>query len=311
LETEKKNNNQMIINFLLIFLVSILIGFFPVTVAYTVEEKVMENHLQTLRASSDPKALKTAAEHLAASSQPEDHAALKPFLTDLAFLGRLNSPKDYDRLRPKHLRLWWILDVLSRNTTPSAHRVLIELTTAPAYNNDRMPSTADLLIQACARIRPAPPEVVTYWDRHCRPDDGYAPLTIEALLENSSPPALALLEKKMAEPGHEDKTKVAWMRKSILPRRNDLAVLQSCHRMLTGTLPPSLRPALVETLFDYRPDEWYTARSPVAQPPRHLMTAPARDELRKIGEFALNKMRLKEELRKKVEKALEEIKEKR
>ena len=252
----------------------------------------MENHLQTLRSSSDPGALKTAAEHLAASSWPEDHAALKPFLADPTFLGRLNSPKDYDNLQPKRLRLWWILDVLSRNITPSAHRVLIELTAAPAYNNDRMPSTADLLIQACARIRPAPPEVVAYWDRHCRPDDGYASLTIEALLENGSPPALALLEKKMAEPGHEDETKVAWMHRSILPRRNDLAVLQSCHRMLTGTLPPSLRPALVETLFDYRPDEWYDARSPVARPPRHLMTAPAKEELRAIGEFALDKITL-------------------
>ena len=270
----------------------------------------MENHLQILGSSSDPKALKTAAEHLAASRQPEDHAALKPFLADPAFLGRLNSPNDYDRLRPKHLRLWWILDVLSRNIAPSAHRVLVELTAMPAYNDDEKPSCADLLIQACARIRPAPPEVVAYWDRHCRPDDGYASLTIEALLENSSPPALALLEKKMAEPGHEDDTKMTWMHKSILPRRNDLAVLQCCYRMLTGTLPSSLRSALVETLFDYRPNEWYTARSPVARPPRHLMTDPAKDELRKIGEFALKKMNLKEDLRKKVKKTLEEIKEK-
>ncbi|MDI7259580.1 MAG: hypothetical protein QME90_06640 [Thermodesulfobacteriota bacterium] len=283
------------------------VGTIPLTVAYTVEEKVMENHLQILRASSDPKALKTAAEHLAASRQPEDHAALKPFLADSVFLSRLNTLKDYDHLRPKHLRLWWILDVLSRNIAPSAHRVLIELTASPAYNNDRMPSTAALLIQACARIRPAPPEVVAYWDRHCRPDDGYAPLTIEALLENRSPPALALLEKKMAESGHEDDTKIAWMHKSILPRRNDLAVLQCCHRMLTGTLSPSLRPALVETLFDYRPGEWYTARSPVARPPRHLMTDPAKDELRKIGEFALDSITLTQEQALVVKAVLSEI----
>jgi hypothetical protein len=276
-------------------------------VANTVEEKVMENHLQILRASSDPRALKTAAQHLAASSWPEDHATLKPFLADTAFLVRLNSPKDYDRLRPKHLRLWWILDVLSRNIAPSAHRVLIELTAAPAYNDDERPSCADLLIQACARIRPAPPEGVAYWDRHCQPDDGYAPLTIEALLENSSPPALALLEKKMAEPGHEDETKVAWMHKSILPRRNDLAVLQCCYRMLTGILSPSLQSALVVTLFDYRPDEWYTARSPVARPPRHLMTAPARDELQKIGEFAMDRITLTQEQALVVKAVLSEI----
>jgi hypothetical protein len=40
-------------------------------------------------------------------------------------------------------------------------------------------------------------------------------------------------------------------------------------------------------------------------------TREALAQLRKIGEFALNKMKLNEDLKKKVEKTLEEIKEKR
>ena len=266
-----------------------------------------DSPIETLRTSAEPNALKAAAQTLAASERSEDHAALKPFLVDAKFLDRLNTVKEYQINRPKRLRLWAVLDVLRRNKAPSAQRVLMDLTTAPAYNDDEMPARADLLIQACARIRPAPSQVVAYWDKHCRPDDGHAPLTIETLLENGSAPALALLEAKMADSGHDADERVSWMHKSILPRRNELAVLQSCRRMLGGSLPQSLRPALVETLFDYRPAEWFTPSKPVRCPPRQLMSGEAKAELRAIGEMALKQIALTPQQQAVVKRELVEI----
>ncbi len=263
--------------------------------------------IETLRTSAEPNALKVAAQTLAASERPEDHAALKPFLADAKFLERLNTVREYQINRPKRLRLWAVLDVLRRNKAPSAQRVLVDLTAEAPYNEDETPARSDLLIQACARIRPAPAQVVAYWDKHCRPDDGHAPLTVETLLENSSAPALALLETKMADSGHEAGERISWMHESILPRRNDLPVLQSCRRMLGGSLPQSLRPALAETLFDYRPAEWFTPSKPVRCPPRQFMSGEARAELRAIGEMALKQIALTPEQQAVVKRVLAEI----
>jgi hypothetical protein len=263
--------------------------------------------IEILRVSAKPNTLKAAAQKLAASERPEDHVAVTSFLTSTVFLERLNTLREYQIFRPKRLRLWAVLDVLLRNKAPSARQVLINLTTAAAYNDDEIPARSDLLIQACARIRPAPPPVVAYWNKYCQPDDGHAPLTIEAMLENSSSPALALLEAKMADPGHDVEERIAWMRTSILPRRNEIPVLKSCSRMLGGSLPQPLRPALVETLFDYRPAEWYTPSNPVSCPPRQKMSAEARIELRAIGEMALKQEELTLEQQTVVKSVLIEI----
>ena len=167
------------------------------------EQTTAAKPIEILKISPEPNALKNAAQTLAASQRREDHAALKRFMADAKFLDRLNTHREYQISGHKQLRLWAVLDLLSRNNAPSAHRVLVELTAEAAYNDDEVPARADLLIQACARIRPAPSQVVAYWDKHCQPDDGHAPLTIKVLLENGSPPALALLERKMADPGHD------------------------------------------------------------------------------------------------------------
>lgn len=266
-----------------------------------------DKQIKILHRSTDPDEIRTAAQTLAASSNAEDHQALKHFLTDTTFLDRLDSPRDY-QLRPAHrLRLGRVLDVLSRNPAASAKGVLVELTTKPPYNDDETPSRGDILISACATIRPAPPAVVAYWDRHAKPDDAYSPITIEAILENGSPPALALLEKKMADPGHDEESKTSWMRSSLLPRRNDLAVLRSCRRMLAGGLPEPLRAALVEVLFDYKPTEWYPPSSPVKRPARQLMADDAKTELRAIGEMVLEKVKLSEEQKLAVKAVLKEL----
>jgi len=74
-------------------------------------------------------------------------------------------------------------------------------------------------------IRPAPPEVISFWDRHCQELDGYTPITIPTLVENGSDPALELFEKKMVGDEHEQFYKRQWIYEEILPRRNAAPLL--------------------------------------------------------------------------------------
>lgn len=270
--------------------------------------------LQEVRMSqSEPtkeeqRALATEALALARSVRPEDHSLLLQKLKSEEFLKKLDTEKAY-RGPSNRLRLRQLLETLSKNTTPSARNTLVALTQTPNFYKE--PARADLLITACAEIRPVPPEVIKFWDDHSKPDDGFTPLTIEAIVKNGSEPAIALLEKKMFDPKHDEEDKLDWMRSSILSHRNDFILLKGCERMLLGGLTENLRIALIEVLFDYRPQEWFPPSVVIKAPDRRQATREALDQLRTIGEFALNKMRLKEDLRKKVEKTLEEIKEKR
>jgi hypothetical protein len=123
-------------------------------------------------------------------------------------------------------------------------------------------------------------------------ENNYDVIEIEALCENGSGPALELLERKLGDPRQKRTKRVVWMRKFILPRRNEEPLLLSCERMVTKTLPEDLRPELVEVLFDYRPDEWYRSEMPPVPPPRAKASVASRKVLERIGRYALEKLRL-------------------
>ena len=164
-----------------------------------------------------------------------------------------------------------------------------------------------LLVRSLAVVRPSPPDAVRYWDGKSAPGSPLAQDVVEALCVNQSDPALELLERKFADPGHASNLKVFWMRKLILPRRNDLPLLSSCERMMTKSLAPDLRPALVEALFDYQPSKWYRGCDPPKPPPRTAVSEPGKRIFRKIGEDALRTLPLTEEQKRGVRAGLIEL----
>ena len=269
------------------------------------EDSMQESALAVLQTSKDPKQLAEAAFALARSDQDADHDRLLEWLKSPQSLSRLDSEEAYAGVA-RRLRIARVLDALSSNPAPSAKNVLVALTEVPAFIG--VPACAELLISACASVRPAPPPVIKFWDEHCQPDDGFTPLTIDALAANGSAPAMALFEKKMADPKHEDDDKIGWMRSSILVHRDDVLLLRSCARMLAGVLPAELRPELIEVLFDYRPMEWYTPAAVYTPPDRSQASPEARSELRKIGELALKSIPLTPRQRKAIEDTLKGLK---
>jgi hypothetical protein len=275
--------------------------------AQSEEVNMTDNPKHILEVSQDPRELVSAAQELAKSTREDDHEALLEFLRSEEFLGRLDSEEEY-RGPSGRLRLVRVLRALGRNKCEAARTKLVLLTQEKAFTKNW--ARADILIEAVAVIRPALPEVIEFWDLHCQPEDGFMSLTITALVENGSRPALALLEKKMANDGFEEDERIGWMHNNIMPHRNDVPLLESCERMLSGGLSPDLRPALVEALFDYRPNEWFGADPFLEPPPLKAASSEALTLLNRIGRSALKNISLTTRQRQAVNKTLEEIEEK-
>jgi hypothetical protein len=290
---------------------SALWGLFAATAAVSAERHGEESKPMNNKSvssadleSADPKRILQAALLLAASPQPADQQKLLQVLASEDFLLRLNSAVEY-RGDPQRLRLRRILAALAANTAPVAHDSIVALAASPVFTQEG--GRVDLLIAATAVVRPAPPQLVAFWDRHSQPDDGYVSLTIRTLIENDSDAALGLFEKKMADALHDDDSKLAWMRSDLLSHRDSARLLRTCERLLRVGLAPRLRGSLVEVLFDYRPGEWYVPAISYQPPPLSGYSSEARTELRKLGDYALQSVELTAQQRAAVQLTLKQI----
>jgi hypothetical protein len=255
-------------------------------------------------ASAAAPALVAALED-ARSDVPARHASLLANLQTRSFLETVDTRADYADAAAQGLHVGQLVDALALNAAPSAQRAFRALTTSKTFLADDERVIA--LIKAGVNVRPAPRELVRFWDRYSQPDDGFTPTTIGALVDNGSEPALRLLEQKLADPRHGADDKLGWMRTDMLRHRNDLPLLQASERLLKGRLPSRLRPALVEVLFDFRPGEWFKPDAGVSPPPLSAAPAPARAQLRKLGNLALRNVALNAGQKAAVERRLSEL----
>lgn len=256
-----------------------------------------------LETSKDPYELVSTALTLARSAQSRDLMTLQNSLSSATFLRRLDSEEDYTQPRDM-LRIALVLEALSKNRSPEATKTLVSLTSNSSFLAEA--SRIELLIEALAEVRPAPPEVVQFWDKYSHPRGVYANLIIKATLDNRTTPAIALFEQKMTDPAYATGTKVAWMQWYVVPHRNDLPLLESCERLLMKGLPENLRPNLVEVLFDYKAS-WYLPSDSVNAPPREELSSIGRTQLRKIGEYALENIPLTKEQKQSIQNVLRSL----
>jgi hypothetical protein len=161
------------------------------------------------------------------------------------------------------------------------------------------------LIEYSRAIRPAPEELVRFWDAHFQPDDGFSNSTAATLVANGTEPALHLLETKLADSRFEHEDKLAWIRTEIYAHRNDVPLLLWCERELAGrALGDDLKLALAEVLFDPKPQQWFPPASVVIPPPLDQLSPEGRAVLERAGKQVLLAPWATPELRRGVERTL-------
>jgi hypothetical protein len=259
--------------------------------------------ISVVNASNDPDELVAALINLARSSDMQSHQFLTQRLLDMQFIGLLDSEEDYEQ-PPRHLRLSSVLDELAKNPANSATFVLLQLTQSPGFIE--APSRSELLLEATKEIRPAPPQLVAFWNWLSDPEGVYMHPLMRALAINGTRPALEIFERVIADVRHDDDRRLWWLRIEIPPRRNNIEVLYSCLRMLQGNTTIALKHSLVEALFDFQID-WFRPSTPVEEAPFNSLGDVERQQLKIIGEYAINYLELNNELSGAVKRALRQI----
>lgn len=244
----------------------------------------MAQNLDAIAAgNAKPTDLMNAAANTALSKQESDHQSLRFHLVKPFFLARLDSEAEYAG-PPRQLRLAKVIKALMDNRCDAADKTLATLASDAHFVS--IEPRQNLMIEALVPVRPSPMAAVEFWKVHCTPKAPYKHVTMSALADNYSEPALALFEQMITEPGHDAEDKVAWMRDGILRNRYQPTILAMSERMLTKSLSPALREDLVAALFDYR-ETWYVSCDPPTPPERALASKEAKVALKRIADYVL------------------------
>ncbi|MDX2448769.1 MAG: hypothetical protein QNK29_16375 [Desulfobacterales bacterium] len=244
---------------------------------------MINTDISTIRNSQDPDAVCQSALQIANDNDPEALQLLGQKLEDESFLSILDSKDDYQH-PPRTLNITGTLETLGGNKSPEAREILIRLTQNSTFL--AILSRVEMLILACADIRPAPESVIQFWTREAGHESSSTPLVVEALFINGTEPAMKLFEEMMADTSYPDFDKTFWLKRYAVPHRDDLYFLEAAGRAIKSDTPTPLLFDWVRIVFDYQAN-WY--------PPRNIPTPPnpmdigqkEKEKLLETGEHAL------------------------
>jgi hypothetical protein len=236
-----------------------------------------------------PQELNLALKHLARSTDEADHAVLREALGDGAILARLDDADAYRR--PRHtLRLATAMDRLGKNTSAPAAATIAALTKSKAFLAHE--HRVDLLIEASAVCRPPAPEIVAFWSANADPAGIHAEIVAIALAKNATDRSTALLETLCRDARFDLARRIDWFRVYVLQWRTEPANVALARRLtIDAALPRDLRTAAVESIFDYRPEEWFPPHGGAEPQPWSVSTRTGRDAARALAKDARDALR--------------------
>ena len=166
----------------------------------------------------------------------------------------------------------------------------------------------DALIYAAGEVH-QPSKVLLHWvDEQGTPKNG-ANLAVEAFARMATDESCALIEKRMLSNGYDKYDKMGWLHSILIPVRDHPAVVRLYKRLMQATIEDDeVREALVQSLFDYRPKEWYgTSPSHDTDPVKWKdCSTPVLEKLLNIADTA-DKLDVSAEAKAGVAKARKEI----
>lgn len=245
--------------------------------------KMINADIRTLQNSQDPDAVCQSALQIANDNDSKALQLLGQKLEDENFLSLLDSQEDYQH-PPRTLNITGILETLGENKSPGARDILVKLTQNSEFLT-RL-SRVEMLILACAGIRPVPEPVIQFWTREAGDDSSSTPLVVEALFINGTEPAMKLFEKMMTDTAYPDDDKTFWLKRYAVPHRDDLYFLEAAERAIKSDPPTRQLFDWVRIVFDYQAS-WYPPRN-IPTPPNPMDIGPKEKEiLLETGNHAL------------------------
>lgn len=169
--------------------------------------------------SNDPREAMEMAQACAASDNVFEQRLLQDAFRDPTFYARLD---DEEALKGRFTswRLASVLQVLRTNPAPAVHATILSLCDNPAFGAHI--GRTSLLLQVLVSIRPSPPEAIKCWRRHGATGALYQYVVPDALADNGSVPAIALLEEQLLEVARPAEDKRLWMRDAVIRHRFEL-----------------------------------------------------------------------------------------
>lgn len=259
-----------------------------------------EQDLTTLRNSRDPDAVCQAALQIADANDPDGLRLLGQKLGSNEFLSILDSEQDYQS-SPETLNVTGVLETLAENPAPQAQELLTQLTQNPVFLSNL--SRVEMLILACANLRPVPEPVLKFWIQQTGPESSSTPLVVEALFTNGTEPAMRLFENLMNSPSYSDSDKSFWLLTYAVPHRDDLHFLEAAERAIQRNAEEQTKFEWIRVIFDYKAG-WYPPRDIPVPPDPMLIQPQSKEKLLLVGNYALSLSDLPEDLKIAVESRL-------
>jgi hypothetical protein len=258
-----------------------------------------------LKTSSDRDKLYEAAVSLCRSKEPKALEILVELLLDPAFRARLDSEKEPCTT--------WVTEAIGKIGTAKAEDAILRLSNNKQFRDSNRGLAG--LIKAAMWIQKPSPKLVAFVESTPALEYGTLNGATEVLTKMGTPEACAalarLVEPVLMSPDYDKHKKRYRLLYDLLPVRNDLAIVKLYERLFAAKellKDEFVRNIMVQSLFDYRPQEWavwdpdYDAEPPV----RKNAPTEVLEKHRALADAAL-KMDLAKDTKAGVEKAKKEI----
>jgi len=255
-----------------------------------------------LDSASDPSRLEAAAVAIAVSGDAPSIAQLARRLGDAAFLRRLDPPESsYTPV----VRVGRVFDALRGHPSAAVETLALALASDSDFN--AVQARRNSLLGVLAERKPLSAPAAAVLRDAAR--NGFLETVGPLLARNRSRRAMALLEELLAEEALPAPQRIAVAHAAIVPNRNEREFVQLSIRLIRRpALAPSVACGIAESLFDYRPREWFGISSEEPEPPpRSLAALDVRKLLRDLAEELRRRPDLSPTLRGAIGNALAEL----
>lgn len=227
--------------------------------------------------SEDRAELERAGMALAASGDHRALARMGELLTRAEVLARLD-PLDVPSQKTR--RVGRILETLAQHPSAAAVELALNLATDATFLAD--PDRKVFLLKVLAAVEPMGDEAAALFrDANA---EGYFGMNAILLAENGSPRALGLLGEMLADGSVPVGRRIDCVRFGVYPHRIEAPMLDMAGRLLAGQMENEVATALIESIFDDRPEDWFDPGSrPEGPPAWEGATTPALQRAREIA----------------------------